>query len=399
MYNPNRPPSPFPDSDIAHRALLLATVPSLDPPHFLGPIIANAATTTRDHLTIILFSRLFNDPSPSSTTTFRGVSRTDRFDDVLRLLTYVYVQATSVAQSLDKVLMEIDVVLRGIDADVPCNLGKGVDVVFRVAGDSIAVPLPASISSLRQTFLQAADHDSLDAPPSSSSPVSPSALNAALRKPPRLPVVALGGTFDHLHAGHKILLSMGAWIAAEKIIVGVTGAYLSSTTALYTDGDILLADDVLLQKKSNKHLLQALPERITSVRAFLELFRPGIEYDIVPIQDVYGPTGWDPNVQSLVVSWESVGGADAVATHRRAKGLPPLQTFIIDVISPHSTRLDHDDMELLRRTKMSSTFIREWLADREAEKEKSERERAKEREAGLERAQMEADAEMLNGAE
>ena len=40
---------------------------------------------------------------------------------------------------------------------------------------------------------------------------------------PRYPVVALGGTFDHLHAGHKILLSMAAWIAARKIIVGVTG--------------------------------------------------------------------------------------------------------------------------------------------------------------------------------
>ena len=41
--------------------------------------------------------------------------------------------------------------------------------------------------------------------------------------PSRHPVVALGGTFDHLHAGHKILLSMAAWIAERKIIVGVTG--------------------------------------------------------------------------------------------------------------------------------------------------------------------------------
>ncbi len=41
---------------------------------------------------------------------------------------------------------------------------------------------------------------------------------------PRLfPVVALGGTFDHLHAGHKILLSMAAWITQEKLIIGMTG--------------------------------------------------------------------------------------------------------------------------------------------------------------------------------
>lgn len=42
---------------------------------------------------------------------------------------------------------------------------------------------------------------------------------------PSFLVVSLGGTFDHLHAGHKILLSMGAWIAQNKVIVGVTGLY------------------------------------------------------------------------------------------------------------------------------------------------------------------------------
>lgn len=42
------------------------------------------------------------------------------------------------------------------------------------------------------------------------------------------PVVASGGTFDHLHAGHKILLSMAAWIAQKKLIVGVTGIAVPS---------------------------------------------------------------------------------------------------------------------------------------------------------------------------
>ncbi|KAG6889843.1 hypothetical protein C0995_014321 [Termitomyces sp. Mi166 len=364
MYNANRSPSPFPESTRAERALLLATVSSLDPPHFLAPVIAAAASNTRAHLTIVLFSRHFNDPRPKSSGAFRGVSHTDRFEDVCRFLTCVYAQATSVAQSLDKVLMEIDVLLLGLDGDVPCTLGKNVDVVFRVSGDSIPVPLPTHLTSLRQSYLTAADHDSLDASisVSPSSPSSLSTIPAGLHKPSRLPVVALGGTFDHLHAGHKILLSMSAWITSEKIIVGVT-------------------DDVLLKKKSNPHLLQPLAERIERVRAFLELFRPGIEYEIVPIQDVYGPTGWDPNVQGLVVSQETISGAESIAAHRSAKGLSTLQTFIIDVISPHGTCVDPEDAELMRTTKMSSTFIRQWIADKAVE----EAENAKVKEAKEER--------------
>lgn len=36
-------------------------------------------------------------------------------------------------------------------------------------------------------------------------------------------VVAIGGTFDHLHAGHKLMLSVTAMLASEKIICGLTG--------------------------------------------------------------------------------------------------------------------------------------------------------------------------------
>lgn len=49
------------------------------------------------------------------------------------------------------------------------------------------------------------------------------------------------------------------------------------------------------------------------MRAFLTAFRPALVYDIVPINDVYGPTGWDPNIQGLVVSKETASGAAASA--------------------------------------------------------------------------------------
>lgn len=91
---------------------------------------------------------------------------------------------------------------------------------------------------------------------------------------------------------------------------------------MYADLTESLLDDALLKNKAYKEVMQKLTVRITKVREFLSLFRPGIIYDIVPIDDVYGPTGWDPNVQALVVSRETMSGAEASA-YTLPPSLPP----------------------------------------------------------------------------
>jgi pantetheine-phosphate adenylyltransferase len=70
-------------------------------------------------------------------------------------------------------------------------------------------------------------------------------------------------------------------------------------------------DDALLTKKDNKDVLESLPERMRGVQQFMELFKPSLDYDIVPIHDVYGPTATDPNIQALVVSKETASGGKA----------------------------------------------------------------------------------------
>ncbi|KAF8710886.1 Cytidylyltransferase-like, partial [Rhizoctonia solani] len=123
--------------------------------------------------------------------------------------------------------------------------------------------------------------------------------------------------------------------------------------------------DALLTKKANKRYIQSISERTASVRSFVRMFKPSIECDAVPIQDVYGPTGWDPNIQALVVSRETLGGASSVAQLRSEKSLPPLDLFVIDVISSGSVLLPEQDTAVLRESKLSSTSIREWLAHKE----------------------------------
>lgn len=311
-------------------ALLLASLSDLSTPHFLSPAIITAATSAQKRLVIALYSALFT--SPSGDVTESSVSHTERWDAIQRLLTFVYVQATKVAQEMDKVLLEVDVLLKGANDGIP-ELAAETDAVFRVRGDSLAPPL----SSLVPQYYVAPDTEA----ELHHQPLPPPAQNVSY--PPIYPVTALGGTFDHLHAGHKILLSMGAWISSEKLIVGVTG-------------------DELLKNKAYKDALEDIHTRKERVRKFLTLFQPGLFYDIVVISDVYGPTGWDPNIQALVVSAETMSGAKAITSHRASQSLPALEIFVIDVISPTSSKLDHEDHELLKQTKMSSTFIREWIS-------------------------------------
>lgn len=63
--------------------------------------------------------------------------------------------------------------------------------------------------------------------------------------------------------------------------------------------------------KNHKHVLESLTRRVDRVRSFLSLFKPNLEYDVVAIQDVYGPTAVDQNIQAIVVSKETLSGATA----------------------------------------------------------------------------------------
>ncbi len=183
--------------------------------------------------------------------------------------------------------------------------------------DELTALVPTIPTSVNTTWLPPTDYHSPE------HPLHPLPHHTPLHPtdpsiPPELPVIALGGTFDHLHAGHKILLSMAAWIASEKIIVGMTGTsphLISYPTQRYSHPSSIQIDDALLVNKSGKQVLEHLPERSERVRAFLTLFKPSLIFDIVPINDVYGPTAWDPNIQALVVSKETLPGAAASKSH------------------------------------------------------------------------------------
>ncbi|KAI0705871.1 Nucleotidylyl transferase [Cytidiella melzeri] len=329
-------PSTSPEEiEDAQKAVLFARLESIDKaPHCLSSPIAVAASKTVQTLRIVLVSPLFDLENAHYRSAAIG---TKRWDAVQSTLTYVYVQAMKVAQEMGRILMDVDVLLKGEHESLPSDITADAEIIYRSDDDHSCSPVVHHPATCRMVWLP------LGEDPAADSPV-PALLTYDLDSSPPLlfPVVASGGTFDHLHAGHKILLSMAAWIAKNKLIVGIT-------------------DDSLLKNKAHKEVMQSLSERIAITRQFLELFKSSLEYDIVAITDVAGPTGWDPNVQALVVSKETLNGAAAIKDIREKKGLLPLKTFVIDVISHTEASLDAEDAETLRKTKMSSTFIREWI--------------------------------------
>lgn len=153
--------------------------------------------------------------------------------------------------------------------------------------------------------------------------------------------VAVGGTFDHLHAGHKILLTMTAWLAQRKVVCGIT-------------------DDALLVNKKHKEVMENIDQRTLCVKRFYHMLKRGLDYEMVPINDVAGPTGSDASIQALVASRETEAGSAQITEIRAKNNLPPLDILFIDVIGPAG----EVHGEQMANLKLSSTAIRQKLASK-----------------------------------
>ncbi|ODQ77759.1 hypothetical protein BABINDRAFT_40704 [Babjeviella inositovora NRRL Y-12698] len=162
--------------------------------------------------------------------------------------------------------------------------------------------------------------------------------------------VAVGGTFDHLHEGHKILLSQSLFLARKTLIVGVTGPKL------------------LVNKKYAEEL-ESYEDRVRIIREFVARLLPksgdrieALSVDIYMIEDICGPTGYLEDIDALVISAETRAGGKFVNDFRLKKGMHSLSIVEIGVITPGGTQ--NEDFS----TKLSSTAIRQRIHLKRKEK-------------------------------
>jgi pantetheine-phosphate adenylyltransferase len=134
--------------------------------------------------------------------------------------------------------------------------------------------------------------------------------------------VAVGGTFDQLHKGHKALLGK-AFEVGEMVAVGITS-------------------DCFVAKLGKQHRTASFEDRKRDVLAYLDTQGLADRVEIVPLNDSFGLTITNTDLDAIVVSQETERIAWAINRKRQSIGNKPLEVVVVTMIhadnhSPIST--------------------------------------------------------------
>jgi cytidyltransferase-like protein len=124
--------------------------------------------------------------------------------------------------------------------------------------------------------------------------------------------VAVGGTFDEFHKGHKALL-LKAFEVGDRVLIG-------------------LCSDEFVAKMGKPHNTAPYQERLKELNAFLKKRGLSEKAEIVPLNDSYGNTVTDKCIDALVVSEETKTTALKISQKRKEAGLPPLEIVAIGMV-------------------------------------------------------------------
>ena len=118
--------------------------------------------------------------------------------------------------------------------------------------------------------------------------------------------VAVGGTFDKFHDGHKKLLST-AFEIGDRVEIGVTSDAFGGLK-----GDI-----------------DSCEERMRNLKLF---FADKTDFTIVPLEDPYGTTIYEDDFEAIVVSEETEPTAVEINNIRISKGMKPLDIIVVSFV-------------------------------------------------------------------
>ena len=143
-------------------------------------------------------------------------------------------------------------------------------------------------------------------------------------------IVATGGTFDILHKGHYMLL-LKAFEVGKHVIIGLS------------------SDNYVKQKK--KQITNDYPIRLKNLRNFIaEKFNKS-NYSIYELNNFYGPTVLNREVQAIVTTESSKENCLKINNLRESKNIGKLEIVIVPLVEDHEGKV------------ISSTRIRQGEID------------------------------------
>jgi len=123
--------------------------------------------------------------------------------------------------------------------------------------------------------------------------------------------IALGGTFDRMHNGHKALLKR-AFDTGEYVFIGLTG------------------DEYVL--KEGKKIEEGFAERRTNLVNYLKKQYPGRYYEISELKDRFGPAIFSDKIDAIAVSTETLPAVEIANKKRNELGLSDLKVEIVPML-------------------------------------------------------------------
>lgn len=126
-------------------------------------------------------------------------------------------------------------------------------------------------------------------------------------------IVAVGGTFDEFHKGHRFLL-MRAFEIANRVQIG-------------------LSSDDFVKKLGKPHLTASYDHRLADLKTFLRKNGLLERATIVSLDDPFGVTLSNGGLEAIVVSKETEPMALKINEKRSTLGKKPLHVVTIDMIA------------------------------------------------------------------